>query len=235
MCNPACLQFGREHLTQDDALNKKVIEVGSRDVNGSFRAGLERFGPGSYLGVDLAMGPGVDEICPITELVSRYGPESFDVVISTEVLEHVRDWRGAISNLKRILRPNGVLLVTTRSKGFPYHGYPYDFWRYEVEDIHTIFSDLTIDVVQKDPVSPGVFVRAHKPASFAERNLDAISLYSIVTQKHCRDVTSLQINVRRLRHEVRRLLSHFLSKQVLANFDRVVTREQAADYGLGGR
>ena len=235
MCNRACLQFGREHLSQDDVLNKKVIDVGSRDVNGSLRADLERFGPRSYLGVDLATGPGVDEVCPITELVSRYGPESFDLVISTEVLEHVRDWRGAVSNLKRILRPNGVLLVTTRSKGFPYHGYPYDFWRYEVEDIHTIFSDLTIDGVEKDPVSPGVFVKAHKPAGFAERNLDAINLYSIVTHRHCREVTSLQINVRRFRHEVRRLLSRFLSKQALAGIDRVVTKEEAADYGPGGR
>ena len=226
MCNSACLQFGRGHLTREDVLNKKVIEVGSRDVNGSLRTDLERFRPSAYLGVDVEMGPGVDEICDITDLVGRYGPESFDVVISTEVLEHVREWRGAISNLKRILKPNGVLLVTTRSRGFPYHGYPYDFWRYEVEDIRTIFSDLAVEIIEKDQVSPGVFVRAHKPSGFVERDLDAINLYSIVTHRHCRDVTGLQIAVRRVRHKVRRLLARVLSKQALANLDHVVTKDE---------
>jgi len=112
-----------------------------------------------------------------------------------------------MSNLKRILRPNGVLLLTTRSKGFPYHGYPYDFWRYEVDDMKTIFSDLSVEVIETDPLSPGVFVRATKPAMFSERNLDAIDLYSIVTRRRCRDVTGLEVTVRRWRHKARLFLS----------------------------
>ena len=210
MCNAACIQFGRSRLARQDVQNKKVIEVGSRNLNGSLRADIEALGTASYLGVDVSEGPGVDEICDITDLDSRYGPESFDVVISTELLEHVRDWRKAVSNLKRILRPNGVLLLTTRSKGFSYHGYPYDFWRYEVDDMKTIFSDLSIEVIETDPISPGVFVRATKPAGFSERNLDAIDLYSIVTDRRCKDVTGFDVSVRRLRHKTRRLLSRVL-------------------------
>jgi SAM-dependent methyltransferase len=207
MCNDACIQFGASRLTRQDVQNKNVIEVGSRNVNGSLRATIEALGVASYLGVDVTLGPGVDEICDITALHDRYGPESFDVVVSTEVLEHVRDWRKAMSNLKRILRPNGILLLTTRSKGFPYHGYPYDFWRYEVDDIKAIFSDLSIQAVETDPVSPGVFVRATKPTTFSERNLDTISLYSIVTRRRCRAVTDLDVYVRRLRHKCRLLVS----------------------------
>ncbi len=228
MCNAACIEFGRSHLTRDDVLNKKVIEVGSRDVNGSLRADVEKLGPSSYLGVDVVAGPNVDEICDISELHSRYGSESFDVVISTELLEHVRDWRHAMSNLKKILRPNGVLLLTTRSKGFPYHGYPYDFWRYEVDDIRAIFSDLSIEVIEKDPRSSGVFVKAVKPAVFSERNLDAIDLYSIVTHRHCTDVTGFDVSIRRLRHKIRRLLAHVLPAQVMAGIDRAVTKEEGS-------
>lgn len=206
MCNAACLEFGRARLTRDEVLDKAVIEVGSLDVNGSLRAHVGNLGSSSYLGVDIAHGPGVDEICDINELQSRYGTERFDVVISTELMEHVRDWRRAASNLKRIMRPNGLLLLTTRSKGFPYHGYPYDFWRYEVDDIKAIFSDLSIEVIERDPISPGVFVKAVKPVGFSERNLDAVDLYSIVTNRRCQDVTAFEISVRRWKHKLRRRL-----------------------------
>jgi len=223
VCNSACLSFGLQQLTQDDVHGKSIIEVGSRDVNGSLRSGLQRLGPASYHGVDIEMGPGVDAVCDISDLVARYGAESFDLVISTEVMEHVREWRTAISNLKRLVKPNGVLLITTRSKGFPYHGYPYDFWRYEVSDMRTIFSDMTIDVIASDPVSPGVFIKTHRPAGFVERELDSINLYSIVTHRTCRDVTTGQVYLRRLRHKIRRSLVDVLPASAMRVLDRIAT------------
>lgn len=193
MCNKACLDFGRASLTEQDVKGKSVIEVGSRDVNGSMREIVGQFAPEKYVGVDIEMGPGVDEICDVYELVNRFGEESFDVVISTEMIEHVSDWRGAISQLKRILKPGGTLLLTTRSKGFPYHDYPSDYWRFEIEDMKRIFADMTVETVESDSSEPGVFVKTRKPDSFTENNLDDYALYSMITKRNSKEITSFDM------------------------------------------
>lgn len=139
MCIVECLDFGRENVKVEDVKGKAVIEVGSYDVNGSYRSIVQPLEPDSYIGVDIEKGPGVDQLCDACNLVQHFGMEKFDLLISTEVMEHVNDWRKVISNFKHVLKPNGVLLLTTRSRGFPYHGYPCDFWRYEIEDFQSIF------------------------------------------------------------------------------------------------
>ena len=190
MCSPTCIQFVQTHLSQKDINGKKVLEVGSLDVNGSTRSIIEALHPLNYLGVDIVNGPGVDEICDVTDLVTHFGKESFDVVIATELLEHVRNWRDAMSNIKNALKLNGTLLITTRSKGQMYHGYPFDFWRYEVEDMGKIFSDFSIDVIEKDSRSPGVFFKAHKTTPFVENYNETLELYSIITLRRCRNISN---------------------------------------------
>src|SRR5687767_12456806 len=120
MCSPACIAFGERRLGREDVTGKEVLEVGSLDVDGSLREVVEALGPKRYLGVDVRPGPGVDEICPAEGLVERFGPESFDVVLATDVLEHVADWKAAIGSMKHVLRPGGVALLTTVAPGFPY-------------------------------------------------------------------------------------------------------------------
>ena len=127
MCSTSCLYFAVEQLSPRDVHGKSVLEVGARDVNGSLRRLIERWSPSKYVGVDIEEGKGVDLICSIEGLVEHFGEDAFDLVVSTEVLEHVLDWRNAVSNVKRVTKPNGVILITTCSFGFPYHGYPNDY------------------------------------------------------------------------------------------------------------
>jgi SAM-dependent methyltransferase len=192
MCNTTGIAFAERMLTASIVIGRDVIEVGAYDVNGSVRPYVESLAPGSYLGVDITAGPRVDRILDAQELVSQLGGESADIVITTEMLEHVRDWHAVVTNLKGVLRPGGYLLVTTRSAGFPYHAWPYDFWRYEPEDFRLIFDDLEILALESDTDAPGVFLFARRPDTYSQRT-PSLALESIVTGRRQRRVTDAQI------------------------------------------
>jgi SAM-dependent methyltransferase len=150
-----------------------VLEVGSYDFNGSVRPAVEALGVASYLGVDQSAGPRVDEVCDATDL-ARLG--EFDVVISTEMLEHVKAWEPVMHHLAAAVKPGGWLVLTTRSIGFPYHAYPDDFWRYSLDGLAAIYEALGFDTVHvtTDPQCPGVFGVARKPAEWTEPAPDAL-------------------------------------------------------------
>ena len=39
------------------------------------------------------------------DLTPSFGSEAFDVVVSTQVLEHVRDWRHGLREMREVVRP----------------------------------------------------------------------------------------------------------------------------------
>jgi len=154
------LGFLRGCLADEEVAGESVLEVGSGDVNGSPRTVLIPMGPRSYMGVDFAPGKGVDRVMDACRL--DFPDEEFDIVVSTEALEHIENWKGAIVEMKRVLAVGGLLIVTTRGPGFPHHGYPHDHWRFAVSDFYRIFMDMQVDVLGQDPEAPGVFMRAEK-------------------------------------------------------------------------
>ena len=211
MCSPACIDFVTRAVTRDEVAGKRVLEVGSRNVNGSARRIIESMRPAEYVGVDIEAAPEVDVICDIEKLDETFDAESFDLVVTTEVMEQVRDWRRAVSNLKRMCRPGGVVLVTTRSYGFAYHGYPFDYWRYELSDMRGLFGDCAVEALEADTRDPGVFMKARKPLAFQERRLDSHLLYSIVLDRRAKNISDEDTRPARLlrvrlRERVRRAL-----------------------------
>ncbi|MGC9069640.1 MAG: class I SAM-dependent methyltransferase, partial [Thermoprotei archaeon] len=77
--------------------------------------------PKEYIGVDIEPGKFVDVVLPAERLVEHFGPESFDVVISTETLEHVQDWRLVINNMKKVLKRGGYIY----NNSFPWFSIPF--------------------------------------------------------------------------------------------------------------
>lgn len=115
----AAMSFVVEALTELKFRNggKAICEIGSRDVNGSVRplfAGCD-----FYVGVDVRGGRGVDVVADGAD----YGqPEAFDLVISTETLEHTPNAQAICENALRILKPGGAFIVTAASPLRAPHG-----------------------------------------------------------------------------------------------------------------
>ncbi len=51
-------------------------------------------------------------------LCGDLGENPLTSLVSTEMLEHVIDWKHIVSNLKALIKEEGLLFITTRSKGF---------------------------------------------------------------------------------------------------------------------
>lgn len=93
----------------------RVLECGALDINGSPR---EFFVAKEYVGVDIAEGPGVDEISLIHQYESS---ELFDTIVSTEMLEHDPHWRESLGRMVELLKPGGSLILTWAGPFRPPH------------------------------------------------------------------------------------------------------------------
>ena len=95
----------------------KVLEIGSYNINGTVR---DLFKNCDYTGIDVAPGKGVDIVCT----GEKYNaPEnSFDHCISSECFEHNPEWVATFSNMIRMTRPQGLLIMTCATTGRVEHG-----------------------------------------------------------------------------------------------------------------
>lgn len=117
-----------------DKATGRILEVGSFDVNGSARTVYE-----ITQGVDIREGKGVDVVLDASSLIEYYGEESFDTVVSTETLEHVKDWKGFVKNTWGVLKDGGWLIMTMASVKKGRHDYPNDYQRFTKKEILEIW------------------------------------------------------------------------------------------------
>jgi GT2 family glycosyltransferase len=86
---------------------RKVLDVGSRNVNGSPRPLVNST---EYHGIDVAPGPGVDEVAD----AARWVPSTqYDLALCLETFEHAREWREILRMMAAAVRPDGEVIVTT--------------------------------------------------------------------------------------------------------------------------
>jgi len=125
-------------LTQ---LRKQMTAVATQRLNGRKDLLIVDFGCGDmpyrpifernsrrYLGIDLPDNKAAD-LHASPEGNAPMPDCTADVVVSTQVLEHVPDPRAYLLECRRILKPGGLLVLTTHGY-WEYHPQPTDLWRW---------------------------------------------------------------------------------------------------------
>ena len=82
------------------------LDIGGRDVNGSCR---HMFAGCGWTVIDINPGPGVDVVADFNTWQTE---QTYDLLLCTEVLEHVQGWRTTVVKAAEVLEPEGALLLT---------------------------------------------------------------------------------------------------------------------------
>jgi SAM-dependent methyltransferase len=124
---------------------RRVLDVGSYDVNGSYR----QFFPSSrydYVGLDMAPGPNVDVVPASPYRWKEIGTDTFDVVISGQVLEHAEFFWLTVSEMVRVLKKGGIVCIIAPN-GFDEHRYPVDCYRFFADGMVALARYTGLEVI----------------------------------------------------------------------------------------
>jgi SAM-dependent methyltransferase len=123
-----------------------IIEIGARPAAGQEdQRDLRQLFPGQeYIGCDIQEGPRVDRIEDVHQLT--FADNTVGAVIALDTLEHVADPRRAMEEVWRVLRPGGVVVITS-VMFFPIHAHPWDFWRFTPEGFNQLLEPFESKLV----------------------------------------------------------------------------------------
>jgi SAM-dependent methyltransferase len=113
--------------------------------------------------------PCIDVLCDICDM-KPIPDESIGLVLNLESLEHIPYPQKAIDEIHRVLRPDGLLILTTVMH-FKIHPCPKDYWRFTPDGVELMLNrfkilDCTLEGSLKRP--KGVWVTAEKTLSAGE-------------------------------------------------------------------
>jgi SAM-dependent methyltransferase len=120
-----------------------------------------------YVGADIAPGEGVRFVCTAEELSAP--DASFDLVLATQVLEHVEDPHRSLSQMCRVSRPGGLVIFTTHGV-WPYHPTPNDYWRWTHQGLEKLMAGIeALELVEVTPHGSTPLALAQLAAFYIER------------------------------------------------------------------
>jgi SAM-dependent methyltransferase len=112
-----------------------------------------------YVRADIAGGHHVDVVLDGDGSTGQLD-NSFDVVLSSQVLEHVANPKRYLEEARRILAPGGLLILSTHGM-FLEHGCPDDYYRWTGFGLERIATDAGFEVMEAVKITPGVRASVH--------------------------------------------------------------------------
>lgn len=89
----------------------KVLEIGGGN---GYQASLISATGANIISIDIATpSPGIQTYFPVQIYDGRHIPfpeEEFDVIFSSNVLEHIRDLEAIFSEIRRVIKPDGLII-----------------------------------------------------------------------------------------------------------------------------
>lgn len=125
------------------AFNGNVLDIGGG--SGRYKGYFSHVGNYKNLDPDETVKPDIHasvEQVPLND-------SSVDCIICTQVLGDVWNLQQAVSEIKRILKPGGLLLVTEALHA-ELHDEPYDYWRFTPHTYKKLFEDA-FDIIELEP------------------------------------------------------------------------------------
>lgn len=98
-----------------------------------------------YVTFDAVAGKNIDIVGDVLNL--PIGNETFDTVISTQVLEHVEKPWIMVKEIRRILKEGGICILTAPFLS-PYHSDPRDYFRYTEDGLKSLFSNEGFEILE---------------------------------------------------------------------------------------
>jgi len=146
------ISFRRYYLDKmlsDTVFLGKVLDVGGKKNNprGSFRPPIEGVESWEYLNIDSSTGPDYFAFAEDIPVRSNY----FDMVVMTEVIEHLDNPETVLRECFRVLRDNGRLIISAPFL-YPIHADPYDFQRWTPEKIKKEFQAIGFKIDKMIPM-----------------------------------------------------------------------------------
>lgn len=129
---------------------------------------------------DWEAGTDVDVVADAHNL-APFEDDRFDALIACSLLEHVaRPWL-VLQAMARVLRPGGLLYVTTHQT-FPLHGYPDDYFRFSTSAMTVLAEDAELEIVRVEHVFPCTII-PHKSVPVWNKAAEAFMNVELYARK----------------------------------------------------